>query len=275
MQTRVDSRWLRATLHAPQYMKLPRILLALVVSFAAAFTAPAADSSEKVYELRTYTAPPGKIGELLARFRQHTLKIFERHGMVNVGYWVPMDEKDGSADKLIYLLEHKSRDAAKASWKAFGADPEWQDVSKKTQVNGKIVAKVESVYLKPTDFSRGMSAGKSAGGTRVFELRTYTTPEGKLPNLDARFRDHTVALFAKHGITNLGYFHPTDADKGAANTLIYFIAHKNRDAAAASFKAFREDPDWVKARTASEKAGKITSEVKSVFLTPTDFSSLK
>ena len=117
-------------------MKISRLLLALTATFAATlFAAPAAPSG-KVYELRTYTAPPGKTADLLARFRQHTLKLFERHGMVNVGYWVPMDEKDGSANKLIYLLEHKSRAAADASWKAFGADPEWKDVSKKTTVNG-------------------------------------------------------------------------------------------------------------------------------------------
>jgi hypothetical protein len=256
-------------------MKAPRFLLALVMSFAAALAVHAAGASEKVYELRTYTAPPGKLNELLARFRQHTLKIFERHGMVNVGYWVPMDEKDGAADTLIYLLEHKSRAAADASWKAFSADPEWQDVSKKTQVNGKIVAKVDRVYLKAADFSKAMNAGNSGGAPRVFELRTYVAPEGKLANLDARFRDHTLGLFAKHGITNLGYFHPTDADKGAANTLIYFIAHKDRAAADASWKAFREDANWVKAKEASEKNGKLTTKVVPVYLKATDFSAIK
>ena len=256
-------------------MKISRLLLILTATFAATMSAVAAPASEKVYELRTYTAPPGKTADLLARFRDHTLKLFERHGMVNVGYWVPLDEKDGSANKLIYLLEHKSRAAADASWKAFGADPEWKDVNKKTTVNGKIVAKVESVYLKETDYSKPMTAGKSSGAPRVFEMRTYTTPEGKLPNLDARFRDHTLGLFAKHGITNLGYFHPTDADKGAANTLIYFVAYPSREAATASWKAFRENPDWLKARDASEKNGKLTAKVESVYLTPTDFSPLK
>ena len=120
-----------------------------------------------------------------------------------------------------------------------------------------------------------MDAGNAKGGQRVFELRTYAAMEGELGALDARFRDHTVALFKKHGITNLGYFHPTDADKGAANTLIYFLAHPSREAAAASFKAFREDPDWVKVRTTSEKDGKLTTKVESVFLKPVDFSLVK
>ena len=98
---------------------------------------------------------------------------------------------------------------------------------------------------------------------------------GKLAELDARFRNHTLGLFAKHGITNLGYFHPTDADKGAGSTLIYFIAHAGPDAAAASWKAFREDSAWMKARTESEKNGKLTAKVTSVYLKPVDFSKIK
>lgn len=238
-------------------------------------SASAAPAATPVYELRTYTVLPGRMPAMLARFRDHTVKLFERHGMVNVGYWIPTDEKDGAGTKLIYLLEHKSREAAAASWKAFSADPQWQDARKKSEADGKIVAKADTVFLAATDYSKLMSAGNSKGAPRAFELRTYVTPEGKLPGLDARFRDHTLALFAKHGMTNLGYFHPTDADKGAANTLIYFLAHASRDAATASWKGFREDPVWVKAREASEKNGKLTSKVESVFLKPADFSAIK
>jgi hypothetical protein len=257
-------------------MKLPRLGLAFILTWLATFTvAPAASDSSRVYELRTYTATPGNGAAVVARFRNHTTKLFEKHGMVNVGYWVPTDEKDGAADKLIYLLEHKSRAAADASWKAFSADPEWQAVRKTTEANGKIVAKAERVFLSATDFSKAMNTGNAKGASRIFELRTYTAAEGKLAALDARFRDHTLALFTKHGITNLGYFHPTDADKGASNTLIYFIAHKDRDAAAASWKAFRDDPAWTKAREASEKNGKLTAKVESVYLKPTDFSAIK
>ncbi|MEO6245651.1 MAG: NIPSNAP family protein [Opitutaceae bacterium] len=251
------------------------LLLAGALTVAATF-APAAEPAGLVYELRTYTTHPGKLPDLMARFRDHTRRIFEKHGMVNVAYWVPTDAKDGAGDKLVYLLSHKSRDAATASWKAFSGDSEWKDVAAKSEKNGKIVAKVERLFLSPTDFSRAMDSGNRAGGPpRVFELRTYTTPEGKLAALDARFRDHTLALFAKHGITNLGYFHPTDADKGAANTLVYFIAHANRDAATASWKNFRDDPVWAKARTASEANGKLTTKVESVFLTAVDFSAVK
>ena len=111
-----------------------------------------AQSADKVFELRTYTAPDGKLGELHARFRNHTLRIFEKHGMTNVIYLSPMDAP-ASDNQLVYLLSHKSREAAKASWSAFAKDPEWQKVSNESQVNGKIVAKVDSVFLTATDYS--------------------------------------------------------------------------------------------------------------------------
>ncbi len=256
--------------------KMLRLPLALgLACLGVVPSASAAPAAAPVYELRTYSTLPGRLPALLARFRDHTVKIFSRHGMVNVGYWIPTDEKDGADSKLIYLLEHKSREAAAASWKAFSADPEWQDARKKSESDGKIVAKVETVFLSATDYSKLMAVGNGKGATRTFELRTYTTPEGKLGDLDARFRDHTLALFAKHGMTSLGYFHPTDADKGAANTLVYFLAYPSREAATASWKNFREDANWVKAREASEKNGKLTAKVESVFLKPADFSAVK
>jgi hypothetical protein len=108
--------------------------------------------SGKVYELRTYTAPDGKLEELHARFRNHTLRIFQRHGMENVIYFRPQDAP-ASQNTLIYVLAHESREAAKASWAAFQKDPEWRKVAQESQVNGKIVASVQSIFLDPTDYS--------------------------------------------------------------------------------------------------------------------------
>jgi hypothetical protein len=108
----------------------------------------------------------------------------------------------------------------------------------------------------------------------VYELRTYTTLEGKLPALQARFRDHTTKLFEKHGIKNVGYFVPADAPK-SQNTLIYILRHESRDAAKKSWDAFRADPAWVKARTESEAGGKIVEKTESVYMSATDFSKLK
>ena len=105
-----------------------------------------------VYELRTYTAPDGKLGELNKRFRDHTVRIFNKHGMKSVLYITPQDAPD-SQNTLIYVLEHPSREAAKKAWADFAADPEWKKVSEESQVNGRIVSKVVSVFGDPTDYS--------------------------------------------------------------------------------------------------------------------------
>ena len=109
-------------------------------------------SKTRVFEIRTYTTEPGKLPDLLKRFREHTCQLFEKHGMTNIGYWVPTDEPR-SQNTLIYILAHKSRDAAKQSWKDFQADPDWIKVKDASEANGKIVTKVESIYAAPTDFS--------------------------------------------------------------------------------------------------------------------------
>ena len=111
-----------------------------------------AQNANRVFELRTYTAPEGKLPNLNARFRDHTMRIFEKHGMKSVGYWVPQDAPTHD-NTLIYIISHESRDAAKKNWAAFGADPEWQKVAKESQMDGKIVAGITSVYMDPTDYS--------------------------------------------------------------------------------------------------------------------------
>jgi hypothetical protein len=128
-------------------------------------------------------------------------------------------------------------------------------------------------------FLAGVWLGKTreadaAAKSRVFEIRTYTTNEGKLEALHARFRNHTTKLFEKHGMTNVGYWKPLDASL-AQNTLIYLLAHSSREAANKSWEAFRNDPEWLKARDASEVNGKLTAKVESVFLEPTDYSPMK
>lgn len=113
---------------------------------------PAEAAAQRVFELRTYTTHEGKLPDLQARFRNHTMKIFEKHGMKNVGYWVPQDAPQ-SQNTLIYIISHASREQAKKNWEAFRNDPEWQKVAKASEANGKIVSKVESVYLDATDYS--------------------------------------------------------------------------------------------------------------------------
>jgi hypothetical protein len=112
-----------------------------------------APGTDRVFELRKYTAPEGKLGELEARFRNHTIRIFNKHNMTSIGYFVPQDAPD-SQNALVYILAHPSREAAKKNWADFQADPEWQKVNTESQVNGRIVSKVESTFLDPLDFSQ-------------------------------------------------------------------------------------------------------------------------
>ncbi len=107
----------------------------------------------KVFELRTYTSADGLLPNLEARFRDHTMRIFERHGMENVGYWVPQDSP-ASDNTLIYIISHDSRQAAADSWASFRDDPEWAQVSQASRVNGQsIVSGVEAVFMESTDYS--------------------------------------------------------------------------------------------------------------------------
>lgn len=111
---------------------------------------PAATAA--VYELRVYHAAPGKLADLESRFRDHTIKIFDRHGIKSVAYWTPLDEPEKS-NTLIYILQHPSREAAAANWKSFQDDPEWKSVHEKSEMTGKLVDKVDSTFLALTDFS--------------------------------------------------------------------------------------------------------------------------
>ena len=135
----------------------PSVLFLVVGVVAGVLAGPrlgvvSAQSSTKVYELRTYTAPEGKLADLHTRFRDHTLRIFQKHGMTNVIYLAPTDAPR-SQNTLVYLRAHESREAATKSWAAFAADPEWKKVSAESQVNGRIVEKVESIFLQATDYS--------------------------------------------------------------------------------------------------------------------------
>jgi hypothetical protein len=135
--------------------KLLQSLPAMTLLPSAAWAAlqPTADpTSTTVYELRVYHTYEGKLDDLLKRFREHTTKLFEKHGMKNVAYWTPLDEP-AKNNTLIYILAHPSREAAAANWKAFQDDPDWKSVRDKSEENGKIVEKVDSTFMKLTDFS--------------------------------------------------------------------------------------------------------------------------
>ncbi len=277
-----------------------RIAFASLVVLALAGPLPAAEKENRLFELRIYYAAKGKLDNVNARFRDHTVKLFEKHGITNIGYWVPVENPD---ERLIYVIAHKDLESRNKSFKEFAADPEWKKAAAESEKDGKIVDRIDYFYLSATDYSPPIAATKK-DGERVFELRTYITPAKGLDAINARFRDHTLKLFEKHGMTNVAYWNLAAGEKAncgkllnaccavggekseadAANeaksvALVYLLAHASQDSAKKSFDAFRMDPDWVKARAASEeKAGgslTVKDGVKSLFMKATDYSPTK
>ena len=128
------------------------LAIAIMISAPAAADEPKPAGDARVFELRTYYANPGKMAALHARFRDHTCKLFEKHGMTCVGFWSPIDPKE-SEEVLVYLLAYPSKEAADKAWKAFREDPDWIKAKKESETDGTLVSKVESVYMNPTDYS--------------------------------------------------------------------------------------------------------------------------
>lgn len=143
--------------------KRPLTVLAVVAAFALGTTVAilvtrpvtAADkpAAERFFEMRTYVAHDGKFADLHKRFREHTNRLFQKHGMTLIGYWTPADGP-GADNTLVYILAYPSREAREKSWKDFMADPEWQAARKESEKNGPLLAKPPTVqFLKPTDYS--------------------------------------------------------------------------------------------------------------------------
>lgn len=132
------------------------VMVGLVLGAGASFVSGALQAADakpaRVFEIRTYYTLPGRLEALQTRFRDHTRRIFEKHGMTNVGYWVPQDSP-AHENTLIYIISHASREQAKANWAAFVADPEWKKVAEDSQKDGKIIDRIESVYMDATDYS--------------------------------------------------------------------------------------------------------------------------
>jgi hypothetical protein len=139
-----------------KYGKIAIVMLGLVVMAWAGYAVCDAQGGKKVetrvFEMRTYYAHPGRMKALHARFRDHTCKLFEKHGMTLIGFWSPIDEKQAE-QKMVYILAYPSKAAADKSWAAFRKDPDWIKARDASEKDGPIVAKVESVYLNPTDYS--------------------------------------------------------------------------------------------------------------------------
>jgi hypothetical protein len=248
-------------------MKPIPCLLSLLLAFQLSF---AQQPDTRIYELRIYYCHPGRLAALEQRFSNYTTKLFEKHGMTNIGYWLPVNNPDSA---LYYVLAFPNKEAQEASWKSFVASPEWKTISTESQKDGQIIAKIVSINMNAASFSPIIKASQQ-DPTRTFELRTYTCLPGKLPNLLTRFRDHTLNIFEKHGMTNIAYWTTVEKDTTQPK-LVYILAHKNEEAGKKSFDAMRADPAWISVRDASEKDGKIVEKIESIILKPLPFSTIK
>ena len=250
-------------------MKKVITLLSFILFMTTSFSQ---NKDSKYYELRIYYCMPGRLDALIERFSNHTTRIFEKHGMVNVGYWLPVH--NDSLNALFYILSYPNKVARDSSWKNFLNDPEWKTVQAKSEESGKIVAKVVSIFLKATDYSP-LIQPSLANPERVFELRTYYCLPQKLNNLNDRFKNFTIKSFEKHGMTNIAYWNTVEKADTTQSKLVYILAHKSEEAAKKSFDSFRSDPEKIKVFDASEANGKIVEKVESVFLKPLAFSKIK
>ncbi|MDH3584941.1 MAG: NIPSNAP family protein, partial [Phycisphaerae bacterium] len=227
-----------------------------------------------VYELRIYVANEGRFQHLIKRFGEHTDRIFKKHGLEPVGYWIPTDGRAGKRRRFVYILKHPSRYAAYKNWNRFSNDREWQAVLDRPEFQRLLSEKPTSIFMTATDYSaRSRNTVGGAGG--VYELRTYTANADKVDALNSRFREHTTGIFNTHGIRNVGYWTPFDRPE-SADTLIYLVHHASRKQADANWKAFSEDPRWRKVARESQADGKLLARPPDrIYLKAMAFSPLK
>ncbi len=237
-----------------------------------------ADPAIGIYELRVYTAAPGRAAALDSRFRDHTISLFKKHGMTPISFFHVAPQPGQTLDnRLFYVMGYKDRAARDASWTAFAADPEWKQVYADSQKDGSLTTKIENFFLSPTDYSPKLNT-KSAATPRHFELRTYTVMPGRLEDLHTRFRDHTLRIFAKHGMTNFLFWRPVADQPAMTDKMVYLLAFPSQEARNESWKAFGADEEWKKVAADSQKTGPMLISpggVVSVQLTPTDYSPLR
>jgi hypothetical protein len=245
-------------------------LFLLLAVFFCMNTGFSQQNDSRYYELRIYYCHPGKLKALIDRFANHTTRLFEKSGMENIGYWLPTNNTDSA---LYYVLAYPSKEARETSWKAFNADPQWQAARTRSEEAGKIVAKVTSVFMNTADISP-LIKPSAASSDRSFELRTYYLIPGQMDNLLTRFKNHSLRLLSKHGAQHIAYWRTVEQETKPLR-LVYMLAFPDETSGKKTWENFRSDPDWIKAKAASEKDHAIVEKVESVFLKPLAFSKIK
>lgn len=247
------------------------------VANAPAAVAPAPVAQDiGLYELRVYTAADGKMADLHKRFRDHTVDLFEKHGMTPVLFATPVVQEGQPDDnRLFYIMGYKDRAARDASWRAFATDPVWTEVYQTSQANGSLTSNIDNFFLSPAEYSPLLSMD-AVDPPRTFELRTYEAAEGKLENIHARFRDHTRRIFDKHGMTNVLYWRPIEGQETLDGKMVYLLAFPGVAARNQAWRDFSADPEWQKVAADSQVDGQLLAgRPESVLLRPTDYSPMQ
>jgi hypothetical protein len=246
-----------------------RIFFFLLLFFACNFLLNAQQTiTSSYFEMRTYTVHEGKMPDLIQRFQNHTRTLFAKHGIESVAYFLSEAQPE---QQLTFILGYPSAAERDIRWGNFANDPEWKAVAKASEANGPIVQKVDQVFMV---WAKGLNAAKAPRPSGVFQLRTYHLLPGRLDAIQARFRDHTQALFEKQGLSNYPYWITVEKE-GVQSKLVYFIGHQNKEEFNAAFGRFVADPEWIKVRDASEVSGKIVEKIDSHFYTALPFSPMK
>ena len=214
-----------------------------------------------LYELRVYETMPGKLPALNDRFANHTVGFFNKHGIGMLGFWT---DEIGDSNKLTYILSFDSMADREQKWAAFQADPGWQEVRAETEQDGAFVERVRNMFLRLTPYSPEPQIS-----TKVQELRTYEAVPGNLPALNNRFANHTNALFHKQGIETIAYW---TEDVGTSNQLVYMLGFDGLGDREEKWGAFQNDPDWQKARAASEVNGALVKRSHNQMIRRTAYS---
>ena len=214
-----------------------------------------------LHEMRIYDAIPGKMEDLNSRFANHTIGFFKDHGIGMVGFWT---EVIGISNRLTYMLSFDSMADRKAKWAAFQANEGWQQVRAESEKDGPLVASVQNNFLRLTPYSPELRVS-----TTLQELLISDAMPGKLPALHDQFANHTIGMFKKHGIENIGYW---TADVGKSNQLVWMIGYPSMGYREKGIDALAADPDWQKARAESDRDGPLVRRTQSAILRPTDYS---
>lgn len=246
-----------------------RIFFFLLLFFACNFLLNAQQTiTSSYFEMRTYTVHEGKMPDLIQRFQNHTRTLFAKHGIESVAYFLSEAQPE---QQLTFILGYPSAAERDIRWGNFANDPEWKAVAKASEANGPIVQKVDQVFMV---WAKGLNAAKAPRPSGVFQLRTYHLLPGRLDAIQARFRDHTQALFEKQGLSNYPYWITVEKE-GVQSKLVYLIGNQNKEEFNAAFGRFVADPEWIKVRDASEVSGKIVEKIDSHFYTALPFSPMK